>query len=197
MIQPGQIELAALIPPETFDAAAEQAALELGEQGGGRMQKAMNGLAGQRIAAAMAEKLKQLDLLPMFIQSWGKSPEIAAEARASEASDEARFIRLGKLEQDLDLYPIMGISGFGISASPIKFSLTLKAEFEAIEVGLEKAYVVQIGGGLCRLAAVLKLGQFAFPTGVDPVEWQVGKGRRFEKPGVPLLPNQAKAKTKA
>lgn len=197
MIQPGQIELAALIPPETFDAAAEQAALELGEQGGGRMQKAMNGLAGQRIAAAMAEKLKQLDLLPMFIQSWGKSPEIAAEARASQASDEARFIRLGKLEQDLDLYPIMGISGFGISASPIKFSLTLKAEFEAIEVGLEKAYVVQIGGGLCRLAAVLKLGQFAFPTGVDPVEWQVGKGRRFEKPGVPLLPNQAKAKTKA
>ncbi len=194
MIQPGQIELAALIPPETFDAAAEQAALELGEQGGGRMQKAMNGLAGQRIAAAMAEKLKQLDLLPMFIQSWGKSPEIAAEARASEASDEARFIRLGKLEQDLDLYPIMGISGFGISASPIKFSLTLKAEFEAIEVGLEKAYVVQIGGGLCRLAAVLKLGQFAFPTGVDPVEWQVGKGRRFEKPGVPLLPNQAKTK---
>lgn len=194
MIQPGQIELAALIPPETFDAAAEQAALELGEQGGGRMQKAMNGLAGQRIAAAMAEKLKQLDLLPMFIQSWGKSPEIASEARASEASDEARFIRLGKLEQDLDLYPIMGISGFGISASPIKFSLTLKAEFEAIEVGLEKAYVVQIGGGLCRLAAVLKLGQFAFPTGVDPVEWQVGKGRRFEKPGVPLLPNQAKTK---
>lgn len=158
------------------------------------MQKAMNGLAGQRIAAAMAEKLKQLDLLPMFIQSWGKSPEIAAEARASEASDEPRFIRLGKLEQDLDLYPIMGISGFGISASPIKFSLTLKAEFEAIEVGLEKAYVVQIGGGLCQLAAVLKLGQFAFPTGVDPVEWQVGKGRRFEKPGVPLLPNQAKTK---
>ncbi len=194
MIQPGQVELSALIPPETFDAAAEQAAAELGEQGGGRLQKAMNGLAGQRIAAAMAEKLKQMDLLPMFIQSWGKSPDIEAEAKASEASDEPRFIRLGKLEQDLDLYPIMGISGFGISASPIKFSLTLKAEFEAVEVGLEKAYVVQIGGGLCRLAAVLKLGQFAFPTGLDPVEYQVGKGRKFDKPGVPLLPNRPRAK---
>lgn len=192
MIEPGQIELSQLIPPETFDAAAEQAALELGEQGGGRMQKAMSGLAGQRIAAAMAEKLKQLDLLPMFIQGWGKSPEIEAEAKASQASDEPRFIRLGKLEQDLDLFPILGISGFGLSASPINFTLTLKAEFEAIEVGLEKAYVVQIGGGLCRLAAVLKLGQFAFPTGVDPVEWQVGRGRKFEKPGVPLLPNQAR-----
>jgi hypothetical protein len=39
----------------------------------------------------------------------------------------------------------------------------------------------------------LKLGQFTFPTGVAPLEWQVGKGRKFEKPGVPLLPS-AKAK---
>jgi hypothetical protein len=97
------------------------------------------------------------------------------------------------LEQDLDLYPILGISGFGLTANPINFTLTLKAEFEAVEVGIEKAYVVQIGGGLCRLNAVLKLGQFTFPTGVAPLEWQVGKGRKFEKPGVPLLPS-AKAK---
>lgn len=192
MIEPGQIELSALIPPETFEAAAKQAAAELGEHGGGRMQKAMSGLAGQRIAAAMAEKLKQIDLLPLFIQSWGKLPEIAAEAKASEASEEARFVRLGKLEQDLDLYPILGISGFGITANPVNFTLTLRAEFEAIEVGIEKAYVVQIGGGLCRLTAVLKLGQFSFPTGVDPVEYQVGKGRRFEKPGVALLPKPAR-----
>ena len=188
MIEPGQIELAALIPPETFDAAAQQAQADMADdQGSGRLKRAMTSLAGPRIAAAMSAKLSQMDLLPLFIQGWGKSPAIEAEAKASQASAEPRFIRLGKLEQDLDLYPILGISGFGLSASPIQFTLTLQAEFEAIEVGMENGYVVQIGGGLCRLAAVLKLGQMTFPSGFDPVEWQVGKGRKFEKPGIALL----------
>lgn len=193
MIEPGQIELAALIPPETFDAAAEQAREELaGDKKAGRLERALTGLAGPRLAAAMAEKLKTIDLLPLFIQGWGKSPEIEAEAKASEGSDAPRFVRLGKLEQDLDLYPILGISGFGISANPIQFTLTLKAEFEAIEVGMHKGYVVQIGGGLCRLNAVLKFGQLTFPSGLDPIEWQVGKGRKFEEPGLPLIRSGAK-----
>ena len=188
MIEPGQIELAALIPPETFDAAAEQAQADMAnDASSGRLKRAMTSLAGPRIAAAMEAKLRQMDLMPLFIQGWGKSPTIEAEAKASETSVEPRYIRLGKLEQDLDLYPILGISGFGITASPVQFTLTLKAEFEAIEVGMEKGYVVQIGGGLCRLAAVLKLGQMTFPSGFKPMEFQVGKGRKFEKPGVPLL----------
>lgn len=188
MIEPGQIELAALIPPETFEAAAEQAKADMAnDETSGRLKRAMTSLAGPRIAAAMQAKLRQMDLMPLFIQGWGKSPAIEAEAKVSEDSAEPRYIRLGKLEQDLDLYPILGISGFGITASPIQFTLTLKAEFEAIEVGMHKGYVVQIGGGLCRLAAVLKLGQMTFPSGFDPVEFQVGKGRRFEKPGVPLI----------
>lgn len=188
MIEPGQIELAALVPPETFDAAAEQVQAEMAnDESSGRLKRAMTSLVGQRIAAAVEAKLRQIDLMPMFIEGWGKSPAIEAEAKASEDSGEPRYIRLGKLEQDLELYPILGISGFGITAKPIQFTLTLKAEFEAIEVGLEKGYVVQIAGGLCRLAAVLKLGQMTFPSGFDPVEFQVGKGRKFEKPGVPLL----------
>ncbi len=187
MIEPGHIELAALIPPEAFDEAAERAGSEVAGAGGGRLQRAMTSVAGPRIAAAMQAKINQLDLMLLFIQGWGKSPEIEAEAKASEAAGEPRFVRLGKLEQDLDLYPILGISGFGISAAPIQFTLTLKAEFEAVEVGMEKGYVVQIGGGLCRLAAVLKFGQATFPSGLDPVEYQVGKGRKFEKPGVRLL----------
>lgn len=188
MIEPGLVELAALVPPESFDAASDAAREEVADQGGGRLQKAMTGLIGPRVAAAMDAKLKELDLLPLFIKGWGKSPALADEAKASVGVQVARVVRLGKLEQDLDLYPILGISGFGLTASPIKFTLTLKAEFEAIEVGLEEGYVVQIGGGLCRLAAVLKLGQLAFPSGFDPVEWQVGKGRRFAAPGISILP---------
>ena len=186
MIEPGQLELAALIPPECFDQAAEQAREEIKEEGGGRLQRALTGLAGPRIAALIDARLKEIDLMPLFIKGWGKSPEIEQAAKGGETSSEPRFIRLGKLEQDLDLYPILGISGWGLTASPIQFTLTLKAEFEAVEVGLDKGSVVEIAGGLCRLAAVLKFGQATFPSGLDPIEWKVGKGRKF-KPGVSLL----------
>lgn len=193
MIEPGQIELAALVPPENFEAAAELAREELAADAkSSRLARALTSLAGPRIANAMAEKLQHLDLLPLFVQGWGKSPEIAEQAKESEAAGQPRFIRLGKLEQDLDLYPILGISGFGITAQPIQFTLTLKAEFEAVEVGMEKGYVIQIGGGLCRLAAVLKFGQMTFPSGFDPVEYRIGKGRKFERPGVRIAPPPAK-----
>lgn len=193
MIEPGQVELTDLVPPENFDAAADQAREAMAaDEKSSRLSRALTSLAGPRIAAAMAEKLKQIDLLPLFIQGWGKSPAIADQAKESETIGQPRFIRLGKLEQDLDLYPILGISGFGLTAQPIQFTLTLKAEFEAVEVGVEKGYVIQIGGGLCRLAAVLKFGQMTFPSGLDPVEYQIGKGRKFEKPGVRIAPPPAK-----
>ncbi|HEX4848970.1 MAG TPA: hypothetical protein VFV30_12570 [Novosphingobium sp.] len=191
MIEAGPVELATLVSDEAFAAAAAKAREECAEEGGGRLQRALTGLAGPKIAAAIGEKFRAIDLLPLFIRGWGQSPELAAEADKSAKSSEPHRVRLGKLEQDLDLYPILGLSAWGLTASPIQFTLTLKAEFEAIEVTMEQGYVVQIGGGICRLAAVLKLGQFTFPSGFDPVEWKVGKGRAFERPGMPIFPQKA------
>ena len=196
MSQIEQIELDELIPQSSFDEAAEAIRNDLSDDGGGRLKRAIAGLAAPRIAAAMAAQLRQLDLLPLFIQSWGKSPEIAAVAEATEASGTPRFVRLGKLEQNLDLYPILSISAWGLTSSPIQFTLTMQAEFEAVEVGMNSGHVVEIAGGFCRLSALLKFGQFSFPAGMSPKEWQLGKGRQFEKPGVPLLP-QHKAKPAA
>ena len=196
MSQIEQIELDELIPQSSFDEAAEAIRSDLSDAGGGRLKRAIAGLAAPRIAAAMAAQLRQLDLLPLFIQSWGKSPEIAAVAEETEASGTPRFVRLGKLEQNLDLYPILTISAWGLTSSPIQFTLTMQAEFEAVEVGMNSGHVVEIAGGFCRLSALLKFGQFSFPAGLSPKEWQLGKGRQFERPGVAILP-QHKAKPAA
>ncbi len=187
-----QIELDELVPPESFAEAAEAIRNQEGEESSGLLKRAIAGLAAPRIGAAMAAQLRQIDLLPLFIQSWGKSPDIAAVAQETEASGNPRFIRLGKLEQNLDLLPILSISAWGMTSKPLKFTLSMQAEFEAVEVGLHSGHVVEIAGGFCRLAAILKFGQFSFPSGMAPKELQLGKGRQFEKPGVPLLPHQKK-----
>ena len=191
-----QIELDDLVPQASFDEAAEAVRNDVSDEGGGRLKRAIAGLAAPRIGAAMAAQLRQIDLLRLFVEGWGKSPEIAAVAQETEASNAPRFVRLGKLEQNLDLNPLLTVSAWGLSSSPLKFTLSMQAEFEAVEIGISSGHVVEIAGGFCRLSALLKFGQFSFPSGIAPKELQLGSGRRFEKPGVPLLP-QHKAKPAA
>lgn len=192
MNQFDQIELDELVPPESFAEAAEAIRNHEGDEGSGLLKRAIAGLAAPRIGAAMAAQLRQIDLLPLFIQSWGKAPDIAAVAQETETSGQPRFVRLGKLEQNLDLFPVLSISAWGMTSNPLKFTLTMQAEFEAVEIGVNSGHVVEVAGGFCRLAAQLKFGQFSFPSGMSPKELQLGKGRQFEKPGVPLLPQQKK-----
>lgn len=183
---PHRVELSQLVPPETFDEAAEAIKQDVGEQGGGRLKRAISGLAASRIADAVAAKFREIDLLPLFAKGWGNSPELQAAAAESEGMAQPKFVRLGKFEQDLDLYPFLTVSALGVQSTPIQLTLTLKAEFEAVEVGLSRGYIAEVGGGFCLLSAVLKFGQFSFPAGVGPIEWQLGSGRRFEAPGLPL-----------
>jgi hypothetical protein len=176
-----------LVPAECFDAAAEQLREDIGDQGGGRLKRAIGGLAAPRIAAAIGQKFREFDLLGTFVKGWAESPELAEAAAKAKDEAQPKFVRLGKFEQELDLFPLLTLSAWGLSAEPIKFTLNLQSEFEAVEVGLHKGYLIQLGGGFCRLAATLKLGPCMFPSGIPAKELQLGKGRQFDKPGIPLL----------
>ena len=176
-----------LVPAECFEAAAEQMREEVGEQGGGRLKRALAGLATPRIAAAIGQKFREIDLLGTFARGWADAPGLAEAAALAESDVQTKFVRLGKLEQELDLFPILSLSAWGITSEPIKFALNMQSEFEAVEVGLHKGYMIQLGGGFCRIAATLKLGPCMFPSGIPPKELQLGKGRQFEAPGIPLI----------
>ena len=176
-----------LVPPECFEAAADQMREEVGEEGGGRMKRAMAGLATPRIAAAIGQKFREIDLLGTFAKGWADLPDLADAAASAETSGPPKFVRLGKFEQELDLFPLLSLSGWGITTAPIKFAINMQSEFEAVEVGLHQGYMIQLGGGFCRLAATLKLGPCMFPSGIPPKELQLGRGRQFAAPGIPLI----------
>ena len=180
------VELGQLVPDDTFDEAAAVIRAEQGDMQSGRLKRAFSVLAASKLSAMMAEKLRQIDLLPIFAKGWGESPEMKAEAEKSENSPDVRFVRLGKFEQILELFPILKVSVLGLSSEPIKLSLTLEAEFDAVEVGLAKGHIVEAGGGVCQLVALLRYGQFSFPAGLAPVEVKLGNGRRFEMPGIKI-----------
>lgn len=178
------IDLGLLISPQAFDDAADTISAEKGASEGGRWKKALAVRGGSKLASIMSEKMSKIDLLPLFAKAWGQSPELKAEAEKSETQLTTKFVRLGKFEQVIELYPIVKISVLGLSAEPIKLSLMFEAEFDAVEVGLAKGHIVEAGGGICQMVALLRYGQFSFPAGLPPVEFKVGKGRKFQQPGI-------------
>lgn len=178
------VELAELVPVTSFDEAAAVIQAEQGEDGSGRMKRALSVMAGSKLYAAMADKFRQIDLLPLFAKGWGESPELKDEA--DKAGGEPKFLRLGKFEQIVELYPILTVSALGLSSQPIKLALTLEAEFDAVEVGLAKGHIVEAGGGVAQISALLRFGQFSFPAGLGPVEKKLGNSRRFIDPGIKI-----------
>jgi hypothetical protein len=179
-------DLAELVPVECFDEAAAVIQAEQGDGGGGRMKRALSVMAGSKLYAAMAGKFREIDLLPVFAKGWGESPELKAEADKAGDTAQPKFLRLGKFEQIVELYPILTVSAFGLSSAPIKLALTLEAEFDAVEVGLTKGHIVEAGGGVCQMSALLRFGQFSFPAGLGPVEKKLGNSRRFSEPGIKI-----------
>ena len=181
------IDLRQLVPASTFDEAARAVGDDVGQAGGGRWKRAMASLGGSKIAEAMNEKLQQIDILASFARGWAESKDLL---KASEEADviigKTKFIRLGKFEHNLDIFPLMTFSAMGMTSDPIKMTLTFQAEFEAVEVGLTRGYLVEVGGGFCKLSAILKYGQFSFPAGIAPMEFQLGDARRFADPGIKI-----------
>lgn len=185
------VDLADLVSPQAFDDAAATISAEQSDAGGGRMKRALSILGGSKLASIMTEKLREIDLLPIFAKAWSSSPELKAEAEKSEASPNPKFVRLGKFEQIVELFPIVKISVLGLTSQPLKLSLTLEAEFDAVEVGLAKGHIVEAGGGVCQMVALLRYGQFSFPAGLPPVEFKLGNGRKFEQPGIKVIGKKA------
>lgn len=185
------VDLGTLVSQQAFDDAAATISAQQDEEGGSRMKRALSVLGGPKIASLMAEKLAQIDLLPIFARAWGGSPELKAEADKSAADPNPKFVRLGKFEQIVELFPIVKISVLGLTSQPLKLSLTLEAEFDAVEVGLAKGHIVEAGGGVCQLVALLRYGQFSFPAGLPPVEFKLGSGRKFEQPGIKITGKKA------
>lgn len=189
------IELQELITQEAFDDAAATISAEQGEEGGGRLKRALSALGGSKLAALMAARLREIDLLPIFAKGWANSPELKAQSDKSEGTPDAKFVRLGKFEQIVELFPIMNISILGMTTQPVKLSLTIEAEFDALEVGLAKGHIVEAGGGVCQMVALLRYGQFSFPAGLAPVEFKIGKGRKFQEPGIKVTGKSESATT--
>ncbi len=181
-------DLNRLIDDKAYDEAAEAVRDELSGEGGTVWKRALAVMGGSRIREAVTAKFKQVDLIEAFARGWAKNSDIQEAAEDAAKDGASRFVRLGKFQQYLDLFPILTISAAGIQSAPVKLILSLDGEFEAVELALRNRHITEVGGGLLKLGAVLRYGPVNFFAGKVPEEFQLPAGKRFKEPGIRIAP---------
>jgi hypothetical protein len=183
-----KLNIEELIPPESFDEAANAARrdLETSEDGGGkRWAKALSALGGAKIAAAVSEKINQQDLLAAFAKGWASLPvfnQYKDKTQFPEGKPE--FVKLGSFKQELTFNPELSLSAAGLNSKAISMTIALKAEFDAVEVTILNAHLTEIGGGSCKIVVDFKCGDVKLFTKATPVEFKLMERKKLSPPGI-------------
>jgi hypothetical protein len=183
-----ELDIEQLIPPESFDEAANAARTQLEatpEGGNKKWAKALSSLGGAKIAHAVSEQLKKIDLLAAFAQGWAKSPVFNQyKDQSKHAVDKPEIVKLGSFKQELTYSPEMTLSAAGVSSPAIGMTIALKAEFDAVEVTILNAHITEIGGGACKIAVDFKVGDLKLFTKSTPIEFKLMNRKKLPDPGI-------------
>ena len=183
-----QIDIEQMIPPESFDEAANAARtqMEASPDGGNKKwAKALSSLGGAKIASAINEQLKAKDILAAFAQGWAKSPVFNQyREQLNNTPNKPEFVKLGSFKQELTYNPELSLSAAGISSPTIGMTIALKAEFDAVEVTIMNAHLTEIGGGHCKIAVDFKVGDVKLFTKSTPLEFKLMNRKKLADPGI-------------
>jgi hypothetical protein len=154
MIDLDGFDLDVLLGEDTLSNAGQKAKEVLAEDHAGKWARVAIPLLGDRMLAAIDERLEGFDLLGVFAQGWSKSRELAAIPAGKRT-----HVRLGKHVVEQDLHPTLTFRLGHLTSDPLRFTLTLQAEIEAVELKIVDRHITRIGGGQFSLGALLKYGE--------------------------------------
>lgn len=148
------IDLEVLLSEDTVARAGEKAKDILAEGHGGKWAGVSIPLLGDRMLTAIDEELASFDVLGAFAQGWSKARELAAIPAGKRT-----HVRLGKHTVEQDLHPTLTFRLGPVASDPLRFTLTLQAEIEAVELKIVDRHITRVGGGQFNLGAVLKYAE--------------------------------------
>ncbi len=154
MIDLDGFDLEVLLSEDTVEAAGRKAKDLLTDGYAGKWARVALPLLGDRMLSAIEECLGEFDLLGAFAQGWAKSRELAAIPAGKRT-----HVRLGKHVVEQDLHPSLTFRLGALASDPLRFTLTLQAEIEAVELKIVDRHITRIGGGQFSLGALLKYGE--------------------------------------
>jgi hypothetical protein len=179
MVELAKLKLEEFVGHDWRVEAGEKVRSALREDKNGSWSKLHLPLLGNKVESAVGEAVDSLDLLSVLAQGCSKLREVwQAE------SDKTAFIQIGKFKFERDLHPVVTISFAPWVSDDIRFTLTLRAKLNAVEIEVLQRRIRGIGGGTCELGVELKYGPHSL-TGPSPLKtFDLPLDHRFEGEGI-------------
>lgn len=178
-----KIDFNEIFSAEAFDEAAQGIKAELEAGGDSKAAKALEALGGSKISSALSDKMQEQDLLVVFAEGWAMAKELRDHKDPKKYPPETpSFVKLGSFKQVVDFHPEFTFSAMGVESKPVKLTLSVTGQFEAVELTVLNAHVTEAGGGKCKLSFDLKAGGVRFPKKIEALDYPIPGRKKFPKP---------------
>jgi len=108
------------------------------------------------ISKRLNEELK-IDAMEVVGNAWSDAKEIRAAAkRTREDPETTEFLPIGKHTLAQDIVPYVTVSVAGVEHEILEIAVTLKAEFEAVELAIINGHIKYLTGDKCTLSGGAK-----------------------------------------
>lgn len=154
-----RLSLEELPGAEALDHAADAIRGTLAE-GGSRLATLRWEMFRDTAAAALRDKLAQLDTLACLAQAWtitGEIRKLGEKTRAAPATREA--LALGKHKLATDLHPVVTLRCGALTLPPLRFTLKLDALVECAILIIGEGKIAALEGATLSPSATLLYGQ--------------------------------------
>jgi hypothetical protein len=148
----------------------------------------VSGVVGEKVGDGLRAAL-DCDALDLVAKAWAKAREI--QACAAELDEgELGSVALGEHELSYTAQPVAKVTLTGLGAFELTFDLTVKAEFQWVELTLLNSHIIEIGKSECGLSAQLSWGglpmhprlaarpvELTSPVALTAPGWPIPRGR--------------------
>lgn len=170
------------IPNDLWVSAARKKVCDaLKDDPSGQWGKLKLPLLGEKVRAEIDRALADIDPMTLFAQAWIKVREIRKLPR-----DKTCFVEIGEHMFKKDLHPLLTVTFDPWVSEQIKFTLTLRAEINAVEIEVRNRHIVAAGGGSCNLGVELKYGTASLSGPIEFKRYDLPGEYRFKGDGIPI-----------
>jgi hypothetical protein len=147
-------------------------------------------LAWDFIASSATEKIGQAldaDVFELFARGWSLSRELTEYADPALHPDgERAIVQLGSHELTTSVHPVLSFRVGELALRPLRFTVTLAAHIEPLELEIENGRIQAIGSGECSVSAQLKYGSVELHEPMEARHLKLPARYELAPPGVAI-----------
>ncbi|MBS0432023.1 MAG: hypothetical protein JSS21_06415 [Proteobacteria bacterium] len=182
------VEVCKLLP-DKFDQFDETLQKEAVVESG-QASPSIPGFAWKMVASEAQQDMHDalhMDVFSVLARGWCLARELHQYTdKAKYPPDQTSILTLGKHPASVDLHPVLALSVGEIRFRPLRFTLTLTADFNTATLLIRNGCIIGVASGDCDVGAQLKYGAIPLHQPLKSRHVTLPGRRLFDAPGLAI-----------